>query len=451
MRGLRSTIVLIVVLAGLGAYIYFYLMKQPEKSESSGPPKQKVFATLSADKIDELKIRSASGDVTTLKRGTDGWQITDPIQAKADESEVSGITSNLTTVETQRVVEENPSSLKDFGLDPPHADVAFKTVGEKDYRHLLVGDKTTTSVDMYAKTGTDKRVILIPSFTDGTFNRSTFDLRDKTALKFDRDKVDGIVVTADGKTLQLAKDGGDWKITKPIQVPADFGSVEGLIGRLQTLQMKSIATNDASPDDLKKDGLDKPQASATLVTGSARATIDIGGASDDALYAKDASKPTVMTVEKAILDDLKKGADDYRRKDVFAFRAFNATRFEITRDGNTVVFEKAKTGTGANAPEQWKRVSPNPGNVDKDKMDAMLTRWANMRAASFVESTAKTGLDKPAAVVVVRFEDGKNEERVTFGKADNDVYAARPGEPGAAKIDATDFDMAFKGVDEIAK
>ena len=36
----------------------------------------------------------------------------------------------------------------------------------------------------------DKRVFTIPSFQEATFNKSTFDLRDKTAIKFDREKVD---------------------------------------------------------------------------------------------------------------------------------------------------------------------------------------------------------------------------------------------------------------------
>ena len=53
--------------------------------------------------------------------------------------------------------------------------------------------------------------------------------------------------------------------------------------------------------------------------------------------------------------------------------------------------------------------------------------------------------------VFVKFEDGKKEERVTFGKVENDAYAARPGEPGAAKIDATDFNEAVKALDEISK
>ena len=82
-------------------------------------------------------------------------------------------------------------------------------------------------------------MLAIPVFND-TFNKSTFDLRDKSLLKFDREKVDGLEVTADGKTLQVSKRRYDWKIAKPVQARADYGSVEGLAGRLQTAQMKSL-------------------------------------------------------------------------------------------------------------------------------------------------------------------------------------------------------------------
>ena len=63
----------------------------------------------------------------------------------------------------------------------------------------------------------------------------------------------------------------------------------------------------------------------------------------------------------------------------------------------------------------------------------------------------ETGLDAPAMTVAVKYDDGKKEERVSFGKSDTDAYAGRPGEPGAAKIDATDFNEAVKTLDEIAK
>src|SRR5204863_3097153 len=114
MRGLRSTIALIVVLAGLSAYIYFVTSKQPESA--GGPKQEKVFASIQADKIDDLRIKSESGDTTALKKGDAGWQLVEPAAAPADESEVSGITSALAQLEIVRVVDENPADLKDYGL-----------------------------------------------------------------------------------------------------------------------------------------------------------------------------------------------------------------------------------------------------------------------------------------------------------------------------------------------
>jgi len=452
MRGLRSTIALIVVLAGLGAYIYFTRNKPVDE----GTPKQeKVFASLQTDKIESLKIKAEKGDTTTLTKSGAGWQITEPAPAKADDGEVSGITSSLGSVDITRTIDDNASNLKDYGLADPRIDVAFKSAADKDYRHLLIGDKSPTGADLFAMRGGEKKVFLIPAAQEQTFNKGTFDLRDKTLVKFDRDKVDGIDLTAGGKTLALAKEGGDWKVTKPLQVPADFGTVEGLIGRLQSLQMKSIVKSDPTSADLKTYGLDKPSETATLNLGSARATLELGGKADDtSIYARDTSKPVVVTVENTLADELKKGADEYRRKDIFEFRAYNANRIEFTRNGQTVAFEKAKAdaNSGAkDATDTWRRVSPKPADANKDTMDGLLSRLSNMRATSFVESTANTGLDKPELTVAVKFDDGKKEEHVTFGRSGNDIYASRPGEPGAAKIDPTEFSEAIKAIDELSK
>jgi hypothetical protein len=452
MRGLRSTIALIVVLGALGAYIYFVTWKKGPADDAK--KKEQVFTALVADKIENLKITSDKGETTTLTKTGGQWQITEPVTATADNSEAVQIASGLSSVDIVRLVDENPASLKDYGLAEPRIDVAFKTTGDKDYRHLLIGDKSPTGADLFAKRGDDKKVFLIPGFQEASFNKGTFDLRDKTLIKFDREKVDAAEVVASGKTLAIAKDGGEWKITKPLAVRADFGAVEGLLGRVQTVQMKSIVKSDPTPADLKTYGLDKPEQIITLNLGSARATLQLGGkAPDGTIYARDASSPTVATVEGALADELKKGADDYRRKDIFEFRPYNVNRIELIRDGQTVAFEKVKADAkdAKDAPEKWRRVSPTAADANKDTIDSLLSRLSNMRAASFVEATAKTGLDKPALTVVVKFDDGKKEERVTFGKVENDVFASRPGEPGAAKADATDFSEALKALDELSK
>jgi hypothetical protein len=452
MRGLKSTLFLIVVLGGLGAYIYFVTWKTPEGGgDSTSKPKEKVFASLQADKIEELKISSSAGESTTLKKENGAWQVMQPVTAKADETETSGITSALTSLEISRVVDENPASLNDYGLSNPHIEIDFKAAGDKDYRKLFLGEKTPTGADLFAKRNDEKKVFLVQAAQETTFDKKTFDLRDKVLLKFDREKVDGLDVTAGGKALAFAKDGGDWKITRPVQVKGDFGSVEGLIGKLQNATMKSIVADQPSAADLKKYGLDKPEATVNLAAGSAKATLIVGGkAEGNTVYARDVSKSMVVTLESALLDDLKKSSDDYRRKDLFEFRAYNATRVEFTRGAQTIVFERVK-GAKEGDPDKWRRVSPNAADADRDKVDALLAKLANMRASAFVESLTKTGLDKPALVVYAKFDDGKKEERISFGQVDKDVFASIPGASGAAKADATDFTEALKSLDELAK
>src|SRR5712692_5170339 len=131
MRGLRSTIALVVVLGGLGAYIYFVTWKKAAEPASK---QEKVFAGVQTDKIDELKLTSDKGDVTTLKKENGSWQIVAPVAAKADETEASGIANALGQVEIVRVIDENPTDLKGYGLEMPRIEVDFKGPGDKDHR-----------------------------------------------------------------------------------------------------------------------------------------------------------------------------------------------------------------------------------------------------------------------------------------------------------------------------
>jgi hypothetical protein len=452
MRGLKTTIGLFVVLGGLFAYIYFYTWKQPAEDTSS--KLEKVFAGMQSDTVDEIRVHSESGDSTVLKKDKEGWKITEPLTAPAAESEVGGIASALSQLEVARVIDENPANLVDYGLGAPRIEIQFKAEGDKDFKTLQIGQKTPAGANLFAKVGSGKRVFTIPSFQESTFNRSTFDLRDKTAIKFDRDKVDRVEISADNKTLELAKSGNDWKIVKPVQALSDSTATEGLIGKVQSAQMKSIVSDNASAADLKKYGLDKPAATVTFSLGSAKASLLVGGKSaDGSLYARDASKPLVMTLDATLLDDFKKGADEYRKKDLFAFRAYDANRIEITRAGQTVAFDKIK-GAKPEDEDKWQRAGSGgakPVDADKEKMGVLLAKLESIRATSFQESTAKTGLDSPAMTVYAKFDDGKKEERVTFGKSGSDVYASRPGEPGAAKVSTTEFDEINKKLDELAK
>lgn len=436
MRGLKTTIAGLVLLLLLGGYIYFYEWDTPAGGSET---KEKAFAGIQADAIEEVQIKAASGETSRATKSDAGWQIVEPVRTEADPSELSAVTSNIGSLEVQRVVEEKPSDLARYGLNPPRVDVAFRLKGEKNFRHLLLGEKTPTGSDLYAKVPDNTRVFLVSSYLDNTFNRTPFDLRDKSILEFDREKLGSFELSSGGATIQFTKSGNDWRITKPIAARADYGTVESVVTRLSSGQMQRIVEADAA--DLKKYGLDKPTVTATLNTGSARATLLLGSTEGGSVYAKDSSRPMVFAVEESLATDLKKDVGEFRKKDVFEFRPFTAQRVEISRGASRWVFEKSKDKDGK---EIWKNAAGQ--NTDTTKVEDLLSKLSNLRAESF-ESTPHASLKSPELTVTATY-DGRTET-VQIGRAGSDVFAGRADEPGSAKLEATPYEEALKALDAV--
>ena len=439
MRGLRSFIGLLAIAVALGAYLYFVESKRTPGDDAE--KRDKVF-TVEAAAIDEVTIKSEAGDRTTLKKSGDSWQVVAPAQAPADAAEISGISTNLSTLEVQRLVEENPADLKMFGLAEPRVEVAFKSGGQE--QRLLIGNKTATGSDLYAKTAAQPKVFLIASFLDSTFNRSSFDLRDKTALAFDRDKADALEIAAGGRTVRFGKTAEGWLVTQPPMKRSDAAAIEGLLARVNGLQMKKLES--AEPTDLKGYGLTSPAATLRVGSGSAQASLLLGSpASSGEIYAKDAARPAVFTVEASILDDLKADAGAYVQKDIFDARAFNATRIEITRGTATQVIEKTKgPNKDGKEEEKWRQTAPSAKDLETASVDALLSSLTAARAESILPDMPSGG--KPEAIFALTFDDGK-QERVTFYRTGSETFASRDGI--IAKITATLLDSIVKAMNEL--
>ncbi len=452
MRGFRSLTIITAVLLGLGAYIYFVESERPASYEEEA--KDKVF-TVESDSIREIRIRSESGETTSLEKGGTGtpWKLTAPLEATADSAEVTSIITNLASLEIQRVVEESPEDLSLFGLTNPRINVAYKSEDDDNFTILLIGEKTPTGTDLYAKLPKQNRVFLISSFLESTFNRTPFNLRDKTILEIDTQAVDRLEISTTDTTIEVVKTGGRWKLTKPLVSRADYGTVQGLLGRLSTAQMQSIAAN--NPEDLTEYNLAEADVTVTLGTGSSVAKLSFGTRTGDSnVYAQDLSRSTVFTVDTSLIDELKKMPSDYRSKDIFGFRPFNVTRFEITRDSETIIYEKKKTpaDNGEDEANQavvdtWQQISPTTRTVDSDKIQSALSRMANLRVVHFTDVNATLDLNNPSEVVA--HYDDDNVDRVRFGLDEQDVYAEIANEPGQARIDTNDYNLALKAILEL--
>ena len=438
MGGWKSTLILLVVLLGLGGYIFFVDSKKPVDDAAA---KEKTFTGVTLDDIEELQIKSDRDEHTRVQKSDGQWKLVEPVATDADQGELAAIAGALPDLEIQRVVDENPTDLKRYGLEPPRIEVAFRRKGSKELQQLKIGDKTPTGNELYAQTPDKKRVILLSAFVDGTFNKSTFALRDKSVLKFERDKVTSLELSSKAGDMQLTKSGTEWRIVKPIAARADFGVIEGIIERLRTLQMQEIVAPDG-PAKPANYGLDKPTGTITVGSGSSRATLLLGSTRDALINAKDASRPMIFTLAPTITMDVFKSLGDVRRGEVFDSRAFTATHIELRRGDEVIALDKTK---GKDEKETWKKADGK--DVDATKADDLLNRVLGLRASSF-DSTAPASLKAPQLTVTVRYDENKTET-VTFARDGQDVVAARSDEPGAGRIMASTFDDAIKALDAV--
>jgi hypothetical protein len=438
MRGLTTTILLVLVLAGLGAYIYFVDSERPPGGVAD---REKVFA-VEADQIDEITV-TAKGESTTLSKADGVWKITAPVAADADSMEVSSLTRALADLEVNRVLDENAANLTEFGLAEPRIRIAFKAAdGVSGEVHF--GETTPTQGDMYAVKAGESRVFLVSAYQETSLAKNTFDLRDKRVLHFDRDKIDTLELTHPGApAITLSRAGNEWVIKAPTAARGDYSAIEGLVTRLSTASMTELV----DPNSPESFGLENPSVVATIGTGSARATLELGAERDGAVFARDRARQLMFKVEPSLATDLAKTVDDLRDKDLFEFRTFNVLRLQVVRGAETYEFQKVDGGE--DGADKWQRLlDGKPVEVETTPMEDFLSRLSGLRADSFNPTTNAAGLASPALVVAASYDTDKFE-RVRLIAGDGQAFGVREGEPGVAVIDADNLQETLKALDAV--
>ena len=437
MRGLTTTIVLVLVLAGLGGYIYFVDSARPA---SGIEEREKVFA-VEADQIEQITV-TAKGETTTLTK-TDGvWKITTPVTVDADSTEVSNLTTALAALEINRVLDENASNLAEYGLADPRIKIAFKAGSTSGEVHF--GETTPTKGDMYAVKAGEPRVFLVAAYQDTSLAKNTFDLRDKRLLHFERDKIDTLEIAQPGSpVITLSRSANEWFIKAPTAARGDYSAIEGLVTRLSTASMTELV----DPNSPESFGLETPSAVVTVGTGSTRAVLELGAERDGALYARDRARQLLFKVEPSLATDLKKTLDELRDKDLFEFSTFNVLRLRVSRGADTYEFQKVEGG-GEGGADKWQRVvDGKPSDVDMTLMEDLLSRLSALRAESFNPATS-AGLGQPALVVSASYDTDKFE-RVRLIQGADQAFGVRDGEPGVAVLDADNVNETIKALDAV--
>ena len=453
MRRLRSTLVLLVLFLAIGGYAWFVERERPPASEADA--NENAF-DVAAGRITDLTVNAENGDATVLTRTENeiDWMVTAPVETEADDNAATAIATTLAALEIRRVVDEEAADLAPFGLAAPPVSVTFATPDGEPLT-LSVGDETPTGGERYAAIGS--RVILVADFVESTLNRTTFELRDRSILEFTGPDVTSFTVEQGDDTLRFAKADSDWRVVEPLEARADFGLVEAMVGRLGSGEMLAIESESVADDALEPFGLDGPRLAATVEVGGESYTLLVGDENPaTTVYARDAARDLVFTIDAALVDDLARGADTYRQRDLFDFQPFNAATLTVVRDERTIRFEKGPPAEAAEGEDDdaagedvWRRIEPEPADIERPEMDALLRALSDLRADSFVESRQGTGLDAPLAAITATFGDDGEEERVLLGRSGDAAYGLHGDEPGAALLDTAAVDDALDALDAL--
>jgi hypothetical protein len=464
----------LLVLAGLGSYIWFVERKHEPKPE--GEREKVTVLAVDKAKAKEISLAVAAGETIRLVKEGSGWKVTAPFTAPADTSAVETLLTSLEKLEADEVVVDQAASLSEYGLDKPSRTVTAVVEGAPAPLSVQFGAKSPDGSSVYARTGSTPKVYLVPSWIEGSFDKKPFDLRDRDVLHVKRDDVRSLEVVGPEGGYSLARtDAGEWAFTKPVATRAGRWSVDGLLGTIENLRMDSVAVDGAT--DVKPFGLEKPARAVTLVLkDGATRTLEIGAGAPEPTaaplpspspspakkgekpappkptkyYARQKGASLVAVVPATLADDLAKGMGELRAKRLLEVATYETDGFEAMAGGVKKTYAKSSTKDKDGLDKtQWKRNAPDAKELETTKVEDALFKMGAVEVAEFVDqpqALATYGLDAPVLKVTVK---AKGESWIEVGKKDGAVYARRSGDTAVLKLEPAKAEELLKAFAEL--
>ncbi|HEY6332021.1 MAG TPA: DUF4340 domain-containing protein, partial [Blastocatellia bacterium] len=227
----RSTIILVLAAVVIAVAVYFLDIRggkpRDEKPETSTP-----MVSFKADDVSSMSI-TRSGQTVTLEKQNGKWAITQPMAAPANQSAVDSLISSVTSSNIERTLEPSPDELKSFGLADPAVVVEIRLNDGKS-QTLKLGAKDFSGLSAYAQLGGSGGAVLVPASVLTNADKSVDDLRDKAILGVSQFDLKSISLTNEHGQIALAKDSGEWKMSKPVDAATDSTEMDSFLHELTT-------------------------------------------------------------------------------------------------------------------------------------------------------------------------------------------------------------------------
>ena len=238
----RTLLVLLVLVAGLGSFIWFYERELPSSEERA--KLEKRVLEVEKDDVTAVTLESESGKVLLekvklpVKEKKDEeelnttpeteWHLRQPLNARADAFAVDGLLDALTALEQTRVLDDVDA--RQAGLDKPRATVRLKT-GEGE-TVLKIGAEDPLGGSTLAGIEGRKGAYVVSDSILNEIRKAPGDWRDRQMYRGDRDEVRRITLSSG---VVLVPKGDVFHIEKPFADRADREKVDDLFAELSGL------------------------------------------------------------------------------------------------------------------------------------------------------------------------------------------------------------------------
>ena len=415
---LRDLTIAMVVLAALMGVLYWsnhHKAKEEESVKASADAAPKILSLNQAD-IVAVGIDRKDQPQLNLTRSQSGvWQITAPEPLPANQDSVSSLLSTLSSLNSDRLLEEKAGDLAGYGLAAPTFSVDI-TLKDNKTQKLLVGDQTPAGNSYYAMLAGDARLFTLAGYNKTSLDKTASDLRDKRLLTEDFDKVSQIELVnqkPDKKQdITFAREKDAWQILNPKPYRADAFQVEDLVRALREAKFDAGAQQNA-------------KLAAAFKTATPVATVRISGAAGtqelelrkekDDYLAKSTVVSGICKVPTALGASLDKTLDDFRSKKLFDFSYSEPNKIEIHDGAKSYFFTRAGS-------DWW---GSDGKKVDRNNVEDLISKLREFSADTFPDS----GFSAPAIEIMVTSQDGKRVEKLALAKSGDSYVAKRENEP----------------------
>ena len=403
----RRTLLMLAVLLGLGGYIYFIDLDRQRTAQDA-----KTLLQFDSDAVTQVALVYPDRELH-LAKDDGGWNITAPLEARADTTAVENLVNAVNQAEVSRTLDDPQPDLALYGLDSPVATVRLTLEDGTQLPLIRIGKDTPVGYSVYVQRTGEDAILLTPQALRLGMTKQTKDLRDKAVLVFQQERVSQIEVQrpAEAETpIVLRKTDDGWTLDQPIpDRPADEASVNTFLSSLSGMRAQDFIEQPVL--ELKEFGLDPPQLAVTLsldgdgeeAAAPVRLLVGREKATDQGTrqrHIKREGLETLYLVGDWVFGDLNKTAHDFRDKTVARFAKEAVARIEVKRrDGEGFLL----TCSDCDGEANWQIDAQLEGEPKHSALDQFVTDLHGLKGFEIVadqpQDVSGYGLDEPLMTI----------------------------------------------------